>query len=94
MFDEHMTRLLLPDETGGRETVGESCGCEAEVEEAIEVLVEEELGMNPAYGEGQAKLHVPQSWPRKCLTACNFAAARQVGHPLPATDGKRGGGGS
>lgn len=25
---------------------------EAEVEEAIEVLVEEELGMNPTFGEG------------------------------------------
>ena len=36
---------------------------EAEVEEAIEVLVEEELGMNPTFGEGP---HFPQPF-RCCL---------------------------
>ena len=34
---------------------------EAEVEEAIEVLVEEELGMNPTFGEGLPTM-LPCDW--------------------------------
>ena len=51
---------LLERRAAQKRQEAEEARAKAEVEEAIEVLVEEELGMNPTFGEGQAGDHRPR----------------------------------